>query len=80
MKALRLFHMRNKSLQRKVALFLFVMLGLLLTACGIPKGATPSVGDRAPSFSLPSANDGTISIKDYRDIQPVLLYFHMADG
>ena len=37
------------------------------------------VGDRAPAFSLQSANGGTVSLSDYAG-KPVLLYFSMGPG
>ena len=38
-----------------------------------------SVGDKAPSFSLPSAEGGTVSSSDFVG-KPVLLYFSMGPG
>ncbi len=72
-----------------------ILLGLLLMACGGDKKddsaqqstATPTigatglqVGDAAPDFSLPAAGGGTVALADYKGRQPVLLFFHMADG
>lgn len=42
--------------------------------------AALDVGDPAPDFTLPTANGGAVSLADYKGQQPVLLYFHMADG
>lgn len=39
-----------------------------------------NAGDPAPEFSLPTSDGGVVSLADYRDQQPVLLFFHMADG
>ena len=46
-------------------------LGLLLAAC--------VAGPKAPTFTLPDAGGGTVSLSDYSG-RPVLLYFHMAVG
>ena len=63
----------------------FLVLGLLLmapilAACGPSNGDGLAVGDPAPSFTLPTASGNQVSLSDYRDSKPVLLYFHMADG
>ena len=42
-------------------------------------GATVKVGDAAPSFTLPTADGGRVSLSDYRG-QAVLLYFSMGPG
>jgi hypothetical protein len=52
----------------------------VLSACGPSNGQGLAVGDSAPSFSLPEATGGQVSLADYRGSKPVLLYFHMADG
>jgi hypothetical protein len=59
---------------------LVMLLGLLLQSCGGTNQQSLSVGDPAPSFSLPSATGGTTSLSDYVGKQPVLLYFSMGDG
>ena len=53
-------------------------LALIAAACSTPAGL--SVGEQAPSFSLPDLAGQEFSIGDYLDDQPVLLYFHMAVG
>jgi len=37
-----------------------------------------SVGDKAPNFSMPSDNDGTVSLSDYKD-KFLILYFYPKD-
>jgi hypothetical protein len=37
-------------------------------------------GNRAPEFTLPDALGGIVSLADYIEKRPVLLYFHMAVG
>lgn len=53
---------------------------LLLTACASGRGSGLEVGDPAPEFRLPSASGEKVALSEYRGSQPVLLYFHMADG
>ncbi|MFN8534062.1 MAG: thioredoxin-dependent thiol peroxidase [Dehalococcoidia bacterium] len=38
-----------------------------------------NVGDIAPDFSLPSTGGRTVSLTDFRDKQPVLLYWYPKD-
>jgi peroxiredoxin Q/BCP len=37
------------------------------------------VGDTAPDFSLPAANGGIVSLKDFRGQKAVVLYFYPKD-
>lgn len=72
------------TLARSLAFALLLgLLGALLSACGSEEkgsaGEGLAVGDVAPAFSLPAAGGGTVSLAAYRG-QPVLLFFHMADG
>ncbi len=71
-----------------------MLLSILLGACGQDKKneaaqqPTPTqtvraglqVGDPAPFFSLPASDGSTVTLDDYKGKQPVLLFFHMADG
>lgn len=61
-------------------LVLLLLLALLVAACGDDGGADTeiAVGNTAPDFSLPAADGTTVALSDYDD--PVLLFFHMADG
>lgn len=38
------------------------------------------VGDAAPTFTLPRAGGGSVSLADYRGERAVLLYFSMGPG
>lgn len=51
---------------------------VFLSACSQQKEI--AVGENAPDFNLPSATGTTVSLSDFRDQRPVLLYFHMAMG
>ena len=84
-----------RILQSSAGISLAAVLTLLLTACGSDnetdsvqptptplnygKTSTVSVGDDAPNFDLPTATGETVSLANYAG-QPVLLFFHMADG
>ena len=37
-------------------------------------------GDRAPTFTLPSASGGDVELSDFAGDKPVLLYFSMGPG
>ena len=60
--------------------FLLVLAVLLLSACGGQAQSGLKVGDTAQDFTLQSADGQTISLSNYIGKQPVLLYFHMANG
>jgi hypothetical protein len=63
------------SLRVAVVALLGVAVG---AACGDDGGGTLEVGDEAPAFTLPAADGTTVSLGEFDE--PVLLYFHMADG
>jgi cytochrome oxidase Cu insertion factor (SCO1/SenC/PrrC family) len=57
-------------------------LAAVLPACG--GGSSPSeppgdLGRRAPGFTLPSADGGSVAMSDFAG-KPVLLYFSMGPG
>jgi len=69
----------GSSLKRVFLIISMALVGILITACGAPESGLEA-GDRAPDFSLLTADGNTVSLSDYRGEQPVLLYFHMALG
>lgn len=62
-----------------------LMLAVVLVGCeqespaGDGGGGPIEVGEVAPSFSLPAAGGGEVSLEDYRG-SSVLLYFSMGPG
>lgn len=56
----------------------FLLFVPLLVACGT-NNDNPLIGEVAPDFNLPDANENLVGLTDYSG-QPVLLYFHMAVG
>ena len=46
----------------------------------MPKSTVPEVGDRAPSFNLPSAPGESIRLAQFKGKQNVLLYFYPRDN
>jgi len=68
--------MRMRSLL--VAIVGMTLLGAGLAACG-DDDASFAVGSRAPDFTLSDSVGGTVALSDYAG-DPLLLYFHMADG
>lgn len=57
----------------RVLIMLILLLVVAITGCG---GATEAA---APDFSMTNAIGGTVDLADYAG-DPVLLFFHMADG
>jgi cytochrome oxidase Cu insertion factor (SCO1/SenC/PrrC family) len=64
----------------------FVMSTLvLLAACAptdepVADGSFLAEGDRAPDFTLPSAAGEDVSLDEFANQRPVLLYFSMGPG
>jgi hypothetical protein len=55
---------------------------LLAASCGGGSEDGPSLaeGDRAPSFTLPSAAGGDVALSEFVGRKPALLYFSMGPG
>ena len=68
--------MRMRSLL--AAIVGMALLGAGLAGCGDDDSAF-AVGSRAPAFALTDSAGGTVALSDYAG-DPLLLYFHMADG
>lgn len=66
--------MRSRSIL--IGIVGMLMLGVGLAACG---DDAPAAENAAPGFALPAADGSTVALADYGD-EPVLLFFHMADG
>ncbi len=75
----RLDPKRNNFTKISILLPLIAIM-LLLQACGTSSTADLSVGSPAPEFTLPTSSGEEVSLDDFIGQQPVLLYFHMADG
>lgn len=64
----------------------FVMSTLVLLAACAPTdepgadGSFLAEGDRAPDFTLPSAAGEDVSLDEFANQRPVLLYFSMGPG
>jgi cytochrome oxidase Cu insertion factor (SCO1/SenC/PrrC family) len=59
---------------------LLAVLALIsLVSCAQASPTGLQVGSKAPDFSLPASDGRTVALADYKG-QPVLLYFHMANG
>ena len=67
----------------KIKIFLIVVFltaGILLTACDSNSLSNQiRVGNPAPDFILNNSDGSPISLSEYKG-QPVLLFFHMAEG
>lgn len=50
-----------------------------LTACN-PGEQPPAVGNPAPDFTAAATDGSTVSLSDFKNETPVLLFFHMAVG
>jgi cytochrome oxidase Cu insertion factor (SCO1/SenC/PrrC family) len=57
---------------------------LFLVAASCDRGGTnfdaPGEGDRAPTFTLPSASGEQVELSDFAGEKPALLYFSMGPG
>ena len=55
-----------------------ILLGGMLWLPTFGWAAGLQVGDKAPTFSLPSTTAETISLSDYLGQKPVVLFFYIA--
>ena len=51
------------------------LLSLVSALAVVALASTPKVGDRAPQFSLPSADGRTVALKDYAGKKLVLVFY-----
>ena len=72
--------LHHKFLSRSLLWVVLAILAMLsLVNCAQATESGLQVGSSAPDFSLPGSDGRTIALADYKG-QPVLLYFHMANG
>jgi len=64
---------------RRLAWLVPILASAVLAGCGATVEGL-SVGDPAPEFALQDAKGETVSLSEYTNGKPVLLYFHMAVG
>lgn len=72
-------------MHRAIACAVLLVLAASLSACaeenhGGTSSSKAGVGAEAPTFSLASADAGTVSLEDYIGRKLVLLYFSMGPG
>lgn len=61
--------------------FLALSLIFVGVACGTKEdGPVLDEGDRAPTFTLPSASGDNVALSDFAGAKPALLYFSMGPG
>ena len=63
-----------------ILIVVFLTAGILMSACD--NNSSPNqirVGNPAPDFTLKNSGGSLVSLSDYKG-QPVLLFFHMAEG
>ena len=65
--------------QKLILLVFLLIAGILMTACGNSASDQIRIGASAPDFTLNSSEGTSVSLSDYKG-QPVLLFFHMAEG
>lgn len=65
--------------QKFVLLFFLLIAGILMTSCGNSASDQIGIGNPAPDFTLNNSEGTPVSLSDYNG-QPVLLFFHMAEG
>jgi hypothetical protein len=76
---------KEGTTKRSHILAIFAVASLLGVACGASGGPPANgnfvgEGDRAPDFTLPSAQGPKVSSQDYVGRRAVLLYFSMGPG
>ena len=74
--------MRGPTLSRLMRLLLVLLVSNLwfLAGCNSQETQQLNIGDPAPNFTAETEAGHSISLSDYTNKQPVLLFFHMAGG
>ena len=70
----------TRTLKTFIILISLLTISFLLQACGGAASEDISVGNPAPSFSLPASDGSEVALSNYIGDRPALLYFHMAMG
>jgi cytochrome oxidase Cu insertion factor (SCO1/SenC/PrrC family) len=65
---------------KTIIIVILLTAGILLTACDTNSSSNQiHVGNLAPDFILSNSDGSPVSLSEYKG-QPVLLFFHMAEG
>ena len=63
-----------------IIIVVLLTAGILLSACDSNSSSNQIlVGNPAPDFTLNNSDGSPVSLSEYKG-QPVLLFFHMAEG
>lgn len=65
---------------KRVAWSLAVFAAALALSGCAGSSEAPAPREEAPDFALQDTEGRTVALSDFRGVQPVLLYFHMAVG
>jgi hypothetical protein len=72
-------HVWVTQIKHALSFSAILVTAILVAGCGASVDSL-EIGDRAPSFRLPTAAGSEVALDDYTGDRPVLLFFHMAVG